>query len=256
MDLLAERNDIRGHLVNSQQGQQREIDVEMTGTESINHTPLATPVLSLSSLPMPPAPLITPVVEDIPPPHRVPHNPLFTREIGLVPGAPFPTIASRDQERVKAWMELDSGYANALAASETARRQEWSARASNNLEKQDWLGPMDSHGSAKMILESSRLTDRAAGKRGGRIPIPLCVPISISSFVSPVTSLDFVLNALLKSHSIKSELKRIASQPEMLIPIRVDFEYEAYKLRDTFTWNLKGTYRSNHPLCPFLSLSP
>lgn len=31
-----------------------------------------------------------------------------------------------------------------------------------------------------------------------------------------------------------------ASQPEVLVPIRLDMEVEGQKLRDTFTWNKNG----------------
>lgn len=31
-----------------------------------------------------------------------------------------------------------------------------------------------------------------------------------------------------------------ASQPDVLVPIRVDLEIEGQKLRDTFTWNKNG----------------
>lgn len=40
---------------------------------------------------------------------------------------------------------------------------------------------------------------------------------------------------------VKSELKAIAGRKEMLVPVRLEYEYEAYKLRDTFTWNLRGS---------------
>lgn len=38
----------------------------------------------------------------------------------------------------------------------------------------------------------------------------------------------------------KEQLRATAKVPEVLIPIRLDYEHEAYKLRDTFTWNLRG----------------
>ena len=31
-----------------------------------------------------------------------------------------------------------------------------------------------------------------------------------------------------------------SSQPEILVPIRLDMEVEGQKLRDTFTWNKNG----------------
>lgn len=41
-------------------------------------------------------------------------------------------------------------------------------------------------------------------------------------------------------------MRAVAALPEVLIPIRLEYEHEAYKLRDTFTWNLRG------PLSPLL----
>lgn len=38
----------------------------------------------------------------------------------------------------------------------------------------------------------------------------------------------------------KEQLRATARIPEVLIPIRLDYEHEAYKLRDTFTWNMRG----------------
>lgn len=32
-----------------------------------------------------------------------------------------------------------------------------------------------------------------------------------------------------------------ASQPEVLVPIRLDMEIDGQKLRDAFTWNMNGT---------------
>jgi len=32
-----------------------------------------------------------------------------------------------------------------------------------------------------------------------------------------------------------------ANQPELLVPIRLDMEFEGQKLRDCFTWNKNGT---------------
>lgn len=38
-----------------------------------------------------------------------------------------------------------------------------------------------------------------------------------------------------------------ASQPEVLVPIRLDMEVEGQKLRDTFTWNKNGrTFSASH----------
>lgn len=33
-----------------------------------------------------------------------------------------------------------------------------------------------------------------------------------------------------------------ADQEDVLVPVRIDMESNGYQLRDTFTWNLNGTY--------------
>lgn len=36
-----------------------------------------------------------------------------------------------------------------------------------------------------------------------------------------------------------------ATQPEVLVPIRLDMEIEGQKLRDAFTWNMNGSVLSS-----------
>ena len=38
-----------------------------------------------------------------------------------------------------------------------------------------------------------------------------------------------------------------ASQPEVLVPIRLDMEIDGQKLRDAFTWNMNGMWGSAQP---------
>jgi SWI/SNF-related matrix-associated actin-dependent regulator of chromatin subfamily B protein 1 len=35
--------------------------------------------------------------------------------------------------------------------------------------------------------------------------------------------------------------KKDADKPEVIVPIRLDFDVDNQKMRDTFTWNLNGT---------------
>lgn len=42
-------------------------------------------------------------------------------------------------------------------------------------------------------------------------------------------------------HSSLDQLKEQALQEDTLVPIRLDFEIDGYKLRDTFTWSLNET---------------
>ena len=41
-----------------------------------------------------------------------------------------------------------------------------------------------------------------------------------------------------------------ASQPEVLVPIRLDLDIEGHKLRDTFMWNKNGKRREWGTLFP------
>lgn len=38
-----------------------------------------------------------------------------------------------------------------------------------------------------------------------------------------------------------------ASQPEVLVPIRLDMEIDGQKLRDAFTWNMNGMWEGDWP---------
>lgn len=45
------------------------------------------------------------------------------------------------------------------------------------------------------------------------------------------------------------------NRPEQLVPIRLEFDVEHHKMRDTFVWNLNGTYKIPHPcICAFMRL--
>lgn len=37
-----------------------------------------------------------------------------------------------------------------------------------------------------------------------------------------------------------AKLGTMVTQPEMLVPIRLEIDHDHYRLRDTFTWNLNG----------------
>lgn len=45
-------------------------------------------------------------------------------------------------------------------------------------------------------------------------------------------------SALPQLHLTSSQIKEISETPESLVPIRLDFESDKYRLHDTFTWNL------------------
>ena len=56
---------------------------------------------------------------------------------------------------------------------------------------------------------------------------------------------DLIVKQMLKMFSYDDRspaaIHSNASQPEVLIPIRLDMEVDGQKLRDTFCWNKNGT---------------
>lgn len=77
--------------------------------------------------------------------------------------------------------------------------------------------------------------------------------------------LAHVLTSSRPDFSTKDGVRAIAKLPEILIPVRLEYEHEAYKLRDTFTWNLRGSRLclfsggspiTNHPLTPETLVTP
>jgi len=82
----------------------------------------------------------------------------------------------------------------------------------------DWLGPLYKPTGSKYRFKSlqEHVSSIAHGKRGKVRPI-------IATSVRP------------NPHWV-----RMAEEAEMLTPIRLELEHEGIKLRDTFTWNLRG----------------
>lgn len=44
----------------------------------------------------------------------------------------------------------------------------------------------------------------------------------------------------MNNNSSMDDMKDQATKEDNLVPIRLEFEADGYKLRDTFTWNLNG----------------
>ncbi|KAM0755771.1 SNF5-domain-containing protein [Meredithblackwellia eburnea MCA 4105] len=149
------------------------------------------------------------------PAFKVPLIQMFTRTSMLEPGAEFPKIDKDDAVRVKKWMARDIEYEKELIGSKRSRKSEFQEIAEDVIRSQDWLGGVDvnSRGARfKPRWEQDRLKERDKGKRG---------------------------NHRKEVKLTKQALRAIAKVPEVLVPIRLEYEHEAYKLRDTFTWNLR-----------------
>ncbi|GAA6021348.1 hypothetical protein JCM11491_004755 [Sporobolomyces phaffii] len=148
------------------------------------------------------------------PPHKVPVHSHFARVTPTEPGDPFPSISPQDQVRVKAWIERDLQFEREVSAARQRKRAEVTALVDDIVNGQDWLGPNAPPGQFKIRWDEDRDREQASKCRG-----PLRKPIKLS----------------------KRQLRAAASRSEVLIPIRLELEHEAWKLRDTFTWNLLET---------------
>ncbi|GEM06380.1 SWI/SNF-related matrix-associated actin-dependent regulatorof chromatin subfamily B member 1 [Rhodotorula toruloides] len=185
--------------------------------QNVRSAPVAPPLASSSTAPQP-APIIaaSEIPHDGGPPFKVAPHRTFTRVRETDPGEPFPSIAPDDQRRVKNWIERDVVYEEELVAAKQGFRRDMGGFMEDVVREQDWLGPvMDPHvsrGQFRLRFDEDKAKEEANGKRGQlRRPIPVS----------------------------KAYLRCVATTPEILVPIRLELESDMYKLRDTFTWNLR-----------------
>ncbi|GAA5864456.1 hypothetical protein JCM3774_005133 [Rhodotorula dairenensis] len=179
--------------------------------------PLALPVRR------PPGPPAAPVIDraelDDPegPEWKVPLRRSTTFIRATEPGEEFPSVSEPDQHRIKRWMERDAAYEDEVLAASYDLRVSMQTLFNKAAREQDWLGyPSDpqQRGPPRIQFPSDRRAEQAKGTRGPyRKPIPLS----------------------------KSYARAISQAREVLVPIRLELEWEMYKLRDTFTWNLAET---------------
>ncbi|KAK4058040.1 SWI/SNF chromatin-remodeling complex subunit [Microbotryomycetes sp. JL221] len=162
----------------------------------------------------PPRPITEPA--DGGPPYKVPVHPIFTRMSYMEPGEQFPSLTPAEQLKVKGWMERDSQYEQDLFASRKAQRQELMMLHQDWIKREDWLGMPDQPPPPKFALRfpTDRQREQAKGKRGN-----IRQQLKLSKQVAALA----------------------AETRENLIPVRIDCENEAYKIRETFTWNLNET---------------
>lgn len=104
------------------------------------------------------------------PAFKVGLNKLFTKSSPVIPGNPFPVVSLRDQLKVKAWMERDTEYEQALKVDQIRQGERVKAASLEMRDKQDWLGPIGNPPRWKFIQEYDRLQARSKGKRGHHRP--------------------------------------------------------------------------------------
>ncbi|GAA5908806.1 hypothetical protein JCM8208_006794 [Rhodotorula glutinis] len=185
----------------------------MRSQQSARVPPVASTSAPAAVMPPPPPPPVLP--HDGGPDYKVPVHRSYTRARETEPGEAFPAIASvKDQERVRGWIERDAAYETELGQAKHAGRIEANALHEDLMREQDWLGYPSQPVGFRLRTKAKKHVEEAKGKRGQlRKPVPMA----------------------------KSYLREIARAPETLIPIRLELEHEMYKLRDTFTWNLRET---------------
>jgi len=64
--------------------------------------------------------------------------------------------------------------------------------------------------------------------------------LSFNAVLFPQLCVDLMLRACSYDDLDPAAIHENANQPEILVPIRLDMEFEGQKLRDCFTWNKNG----------------
>ncbi|KAG0141930.1 hypothetical protein CROQUDRAFT_673849 [Cronartium quercuum f. sp. fusiforme G11] len=148
------------------------------------------------------------------PPNKLPVSVLYTKQEELGPSMPFPpSLSILEQRQMKEWVNRDASYEQTAIRERQSRRvavQEIFREAMG--QRGDWLGDRTGGRSTKIRMPMEDERERAGGKRKGR---------------PPTLRLD------------RRQTKLVAENEEVLVPIRLEIEVEHWKLRDTFTWNLR-----------------
>ena len=168
---------------------------------------------------------------------KVPLMPSNTRFEGLSEDDALPpALSAHEQKQMLHWMQQDQAYDKVLTQQRgTLKRklEDMKSNADQGLDARgypmsDWLG----HNalSHPQTIKTAQQTFRAKhpperqeeivkGKKG-RLR-------------------GGIVDAAQKAYWIK-----MADEDELLVPIRIDTEQDGYKIRDTFTWNIKGQSNS------------
>lgn len=212
---------------------------------------------------------------------KAPVKPSLTHFTPLARDQPPPKPFSHDEaQRVKGWLEQDVQIEQQLQRdAKAAQARLVSLAQSQALERpQDWIGPFDDHPpppqvaqqSQRLIFKEDHIKARASGKRG-RLRAALGWEVSSHQNQRAPNGRGQMSQqhqqqqpqhfGVPEWQTRQQELEHIAEEPEILIPIRIDAEHEGVKLRDVFTWNLKGLnftswsadsiVKSTDPPCPW-----
>lgn len=197
----------------------------------------------------------TQIIPQLPPlPANVSLNPKVTR-VSVVPlidsETTVPALKEEEIARVQAWMAADREYE---ARYKTMRERMGEEVAEAIGRRRAWYekDPLDDPRAARRRKEKFELVglktgkeDKVRRKAGRREGFKLCVLFSKCDW-----SCDADGVRRCRPRTVNPEE---ASRPEQLVPIRLEFDVEHHKMRDTFLWNLNGT--SREPPLTALSLT-
>lgn len=190
----------------------------------------------------------------------LPRSRWFTKESMSLDDRIGPPLSSLEQRRVKEWIGRDSAFERALGKQKNVDvpRRVGEAVRDEMARPADWLGgwrtrEQTQQAKARRAGLSFRMVDQRErdlmrGKRGDR-----AVGLGLHRLV-PSANLVHQhqqqprhhhqppqpQKVLIRRRLGKRKMKEVAEEEEMLVPIRLEIEHEHWKLRDTFTWNLRG----------------
>ncbi|KAF5384284.1 hypothetical protein D9615_003252 [Tricholomella constricta] len=191
-------------------------------TPASTSTAATAPTSTTTTAPPPPAPQPQ-VIPHLPPlPANVSLNPAVTR-VTVVPLltslSTIPALSSPEIEDVKGWMEVDKAYEGSFRS----MKERMGAEARVALHRADWW-------------------EKGGGSEGG----------NVNRWRRPREGFDVRYPRSRKAgegrgrRGIRREGLRLprkldlrdVNRPEQLVPIRLEFDVEHHKMRDTFVWNL------------------
>jgi len=170
-------------------------------------------------------------------------DPSTTRYVGLAHDDPLPEpLTESEQQDVLRWMKRDQGYIDLLNKQRAKAKQTLDAIKedadrgidSHGNDMGDWLGP--NFVKHPKVMEQAtqqvrvrhlpeRLEEQSRGKRGK-------------------------LRHYLATDVEREKWSKISEEEDVLIPIRIEAEHDSLKLRDTFTWNLRGEHEASLSVFP------
>lgn len=194
---------------------------------------------------------------------KVPVRPQTTHLTPLGKDDPdLPPITSDEAQQVKQWIQRDMAHDQACNKETALGKQKVFALAQAHAKEdvQDWIGPFSDAPTQqqqqhqRLLFTQDHIRARAQGKRG-KMRAALGWDGQAASSNPAHTSHRGGRGAhqqQLQQHQQQNsgstwqekrkQLELISEEAEVLVPVRIDAEHEGVKLRDVFTWNIRGVY--------------